>query len=175
VADLASDEVVALAGILGDLDYYQLLHLEPDARTSDIKRAFHASSRTFHPDGNRHRDADVRKAIDQISKRITEAYSVLRNPRRRDAYDRHLAEGGSGVRMDLAEADAIASRQQTEARHGRTPLGRQYSSLAAENLAKGQFAAAVRNLQTALTFEPDSAFFKEQLEEARKKLDAEES
>ena len=43
VLDLeTANEVVALAGILGDLDYYQLLHLEPDARTSDIKRAFHA-------------------------------------------------------------------------------------------------------------------------------------
>lgn len=172
MADLAPTEVVALARILGSLDYYQLLRLDTSARPSDVKRAFHESSRTFHPDCNRHREAEVRDAIDQIAKRITEAYSVLRDPRRREAYDRHLS-AGAGVRMELAEADASASRQRKEATQGRTPQGRQYYSLAVADLAKGQLAAAVRNLQTALTFEPDSAFFKEQLDQARKKLDAE--
>ncbi len=78
------------------------------------------------------------------------------------------------MRMQLAEAEAEGSRKQRDERQGRTPQGRQYYSLASADRRRGDFAACVRNLQTALTFEPDSDFFKEQLAEARKKLDEEE-
>jgi DnaJ-class molecular chaperone len=171
MADLAATEITALAGILGELDYYQLLHLSSDAKPSDIKRAYHATCRTFHPDGNRNQEPEVRRAIDEIAKRVSEAYSILRNPRRRKAYDQQVTVG-AGVRMQLSEAEAAGSRKQTEAREGRTPQGRQYFNLASASLRQTDFASAVRNLQTAVTFEPDNAYFKEQLAEARKKLDA---
>ncbi len=171
MANLAPTEIMALAGILGELDYYQLFHLSSDAKTSDIKRAYHATSRAFHPDSNRHQEAEVRRAIDEIAKRVSEAYSILRNPRRRKAYDQQIA-AKTGVRMQLAEAEAAGSRKQTETREGRTPQGRQYFNMASANLRKADFASAVRNLQTAVTFEPDNAYFKEQLAEARKKMDA---
>jgi len=171
MANLAPTEITALAGILAELDYYQLLHLEPDAKPSDIKRAYHETSRTFHPDSNRFQSPEVRKAIDEIAKRISEAYSILRNPRRRKAYDQQVA-AKAGVRMQLAEAEAAGNRTQTEAREGRTPQGRQYFNLATASLRQSDFASAVRNLQTAITFEPDNPFFKEQLAQARKKLDA---
>jgi curved DNA-binding protein CbpA len=170
---MAPTEITALARVLGDLDYYQLLHLSPDAEPSEVRQAYHTTSRAFHPDANRQRSPEIRDAIDQIAKRVTEAYSVLRNPRRRDAYNHHLSSG-SGVRMQLAEAEAASNRKQTEKREGRTPQGRQYGNLAAADLRGGEFAAAMRNLQTALTFEPDNAFFKEQLALARKKLDSED-
>ncbi len=171
MAELAPTEITALAGILGELDYYQLLHLNPDAKPSDIKQAYHATSRAFHPDSNRFQAPEIRRAIDEIAKRVSEAYSILRNPRRRKAYDQQV-NAKAGVRMQLAQAEAAGSRKQTEAREGRTPQGRQYFNLASASLRKGDFASAVRNLQTAVTFESDNAFFKEQLAEARKKLDA---
>jgi curved DNA-binding protein CbpA len=171
MADLASTEITALAGILGELDYYQLLRLNSDAKPSDIRRAYHETSRVFHPDSNRNQEPEVRLAIDEIAKRICEAYSILRNPRRRKAYDQQVA-AKAGVRMQLAEAEAAGSRKQTEAREGRTPQGRQYFNLAIASLRQADFASAVRNLQTAVTFEPDNAYFKEQLAEARKKLNA---
>jgi len=171
MATLAPTEITALAGIIGELDYYQLLHLESDAKPSDIKRAYHATTRNFHPDSNRHQEPEVRRAIDEIAKRVSEAYSILRNPRRRKAYDQQVT-AKAGVRMQLAEAEAAGSRRQTEAREGRTPQGRQYFNLASASLRQADFAGAVRNLQTAITFEPDNDFFKEQLAAARKKLDA---
>lgn len=174
MAELAPSEITALAGILGELDYYQLLHLSSDAKPSDIKRAYHATSRAFHPDANRNQDPEVRRAIDEIAKRVSEAYSVLRNPRRRKAYDQQVAVG-AGVRIQLANAEAAGNRKQSEAREGRTPQGRQYFNLASANLRQGDLAGAVRNLQTAATFEPDNEYFKEQLAEARKKLDAKSS
>jgi hypothetical protein len=54
VAKLAPLEIKALVKIMDELDYYQILHLERGADAASIKRAFHSTSRTFHPDANRH-------------------------------------------------------------------------------------------------------------------------
>ena len=66
--------------------------------------------------------------------------------------------------MQLAEAS-----RQTEERWGTTPQGRQYASLARADLKRGDLESALRNLQTALTFEPNNAHLKQQLEAVRQK------
>ncbi len=170
MTDLAPTEIMALAGILEELDYYQLLHLAPDASPQEIKQAYHATSRALHPDGNRHHEPPVRDAIEQIAKRVTEAYCVLNKSLPRKAYDEHRSRGGC-VRIQLAEAEAAGSRQVTAERQGHTPQGRQYFNLALADLKRSQFGAAVRNLQTALTFEPNNSFFKDQLASARQKIE----
>ena len=166
---MAPGEIVALARIIEELDYYQLLDLRRDAGAGEVKRAYHSSSRNFHPDANRHLTGELRAASHAIAKRITEAYAVLRDPRRRQAYDRSL-ESGAPFRMQLADASAEADRRSSQERGGRTPQGRQFFKLAEADIAKGNWAAAARNLQTALTFEPDNALFKDRLAQAKKAL-----
>jgi curved DNA-binding protein CbpA len=166
---LAPTEILALAKILDELDYYQVLHIRPDASASDVRKAFHASSRAFHPDANRHLDALHREAIGQISKRVTEAYTVLRDAKRRRAYDESLREGQR--RMQIAEAEAKAEQQATAELEGTTPNGRRYWTLARTDLARGDLAAALRNLRTALTFEPGNPQFKAKMAELKKQLD----
>jgi DnaJ-class molecular chaperone len=168
VSKLAPLEIQALAKIMDELDYYQILHLEPGVASSEIKRAFHSTSRTFHPDVNRHLSAELVEDCSRISKRITEAYCVLRDPRRRKAYDQRL-EQKDGLRMQLSEARAAHAKQDMQERQGKTPQGRQFHQKATEDMARGDWAAAERNFKMALTFEPDNAFFKELAEEARKK------
>lgn len=161
-------EIHALARILDELDYYQLLHVQPGAQASDIKRAFHQTSRAFHPDANRHLEGEVRVEVEQISKRITEAYTVLRDPRRRRAYDVKLASGEAGqgaVRLQLAEA---RQAHQKADHQGKTPQGQQFLKKALQDIDRGDHVNAARNLQTALTFEPQNAYFKQLLAEARK-------
>jgi hypothetical protein len=72
--------------------------------------------------------------------------------------------------MQLANASAEAGRRSSLERGGRTPQGRQFFKLAESDIARGNWPAAARNLQTALTFEPDNALFKERLAEAKKAL-----
>jgi curved DNA-binding protein CbpA len=167
VSDLAPTEIKALAKILDEIDYYQLIHVNRGASPTQVKQAYHATSRAFHPDANRHLSDDLQTALAKIAKRVTEAYSVLRDPRRRQAYDRRL-DTGAGMRMQLAEAQAEAGRQATEALQGRTREGRQYLNLALADLKRKDYLSAERNLRTALTFEPDNALFKEQLAAVRK-------
>jgi len=166
---LAPTEIRALARLLEELDYYQLLHLRRDAGSAEVKRAYHATTRMFHPDANRRLEPELQEAVRQIAMRVSEAYSVLRDPRRRRAYDTRLTESG-GIRIQLSEATAEAGRRDTTERDGRTPEGRRYFKLAQRDLARRDFAAAARNLQTALTFEPDNASFREQLAAARAQI-----
>ena len=165
---LAPTEIRALARIIGDIDYYQLLDLRRDAVSGEVKRAYHATTRMFHPDANRHLDADLQDSVGLIAKRVSEAYSVLRNPRTRQAYDRRLQEGGD-VRIRLAEAEKLEARANQD-RGGRTPQGKQFYKLAQRDLDRQDFTSAARNLQTALTFEPDNEVFRERLADVKERL-----
>ena len=160
-------EIRALAGILEELDYYQVLELAPDAPSSAVRSAYHAVSRRFHPDAHRDAPPEIQQQVARIAKRVAEAYSVLRDPRRRQVYDRQLAGDRARVRMPLVEAEARADRQRREQQEGRTPNGRRYFALAKADFARGDRVAAERNLKTALTFEPDNEAFREMLARLR--------
>jgi DnaJ-class molecular chaperone len=162
-------EIKALAGLLDELDYYQLLEARREASTSELKQAYYQLSRRFHPDVHRHQMAEVRGAAERVAKRLTEAWSVLRDPRRRRSYDAKLGTG-DGVRIQLAEAEAVADKRSVEERLGTTPNGRRYFTLAHTDIDRGDLKSAARNLQMALTFEPQNSFFKQKLDELKKQL-----
>lgn len=170
MASLPPAEILALSRLLDELSYYQLLELpDPGCSASELKQAYHGLARRFHPDAYRRHEEPVRAAVNRVAKRLTEAYSVLRDPRRRRAYDERLNAGTGGVRIQLAEAEAAAEKS-LEERTGSTPNGRRYFALAHSDIDRGDLAAATRNLQMAITFEPGNEYFKKKLEEVRSRL-----
>lgn len=169
VAAHATTEIRALAQILDELDYYSVLEIAPDASVSEIRAAYHRATRRFHPDGHRQIGDDMRPVLGRIAKRVAEAYSVLRDPRRRQVYDQQIRGDSARVRMPLVQAEAEAERQSRDARLGKTPNGRRYFVLAQADLARGDKVSAERNLRTALTFEPDNGVFKDLLGKLRGK------
>ena len=152
-------EISALVRIMDELDYYQLLSVDSSASTAEIRAAFHASSRSFHPDANRELAADLREQCGRISKRITEAYCVLRDSRRRKAYDARRTSGES-LRIQLAEARSAHVEQRKAEARGATAQGRQFHGKAEAELKRGNLAGALQNIQMALTFEPANAGFR---------------
>lgn len=164
MAGVTPAEVRALAGLIEELDYYQLLEIPKDAPSSSVKRAYHAVSRRLHPDANRRLAGDDRQLLEGIARRVCEAYQVLRDGRRRRAYDGQLG-AGRGARMQLAEAEAHAEREALEHHLGKTPHGRRFFNLARADIDRGELASAHRNLKTALTFEPGNDYFKRKLDE----------
>jgi DnaJ-class molecular chaperone len=162
-------EIRALAQILDELDYYSVLEISATASASEIRSAYHRATRRFHPDGHRQLGGDVRPSLARIAKRVAEAYSVLRDPRRRQVYDQQLRGDSARVRMPLVQAEAVAQQQSREQRLGKTPNGRRYFVLVQGDLARGDKISAERNLRTALTFEPDNEVFKDLLAELRGK------
>lgn len=69
-------------------DYYEILGVPRTASADDLKSAFRSLARKYHPDINKAPDAEAK------FKEINEAYAVLSDPQKRDAYDRY---GHAGV------------------------------------------------------------------------------
>jgi len=157
-------EVRALVSLVDELDYYQLLEISRDAPASAVKRAYYAVTRRLHPDANRALAGPDRGALESVARRVSEAYQVLRDGRRRKAYDAQLS-AGAGARMQLAEAEAQADKEALDHHMGRTPNGRRFFNLARADIDRGDLVAAGRNLRTALTFEPGNPYFMKKLDE----------
>jgi DnaJ-class molecular chaperone len=162
---ITAAEVRALGKLVDELDYYQLLELERGAPASAVKQGYYGATRKLHPDANRHLLGADRETLERIAKRVSEAYQVLRDQGRRNAYDAQLTGGAN--RIPLAEADARADKQALDDYLGKTPNGRRYFGLARADLDKGDLAAAARNLKMALTFEPANDGFKRKAEEIK--------
>ncbi len=63
------------------IDYYQVLGVERDATLADIKKAYRKLAHKYHPDVSKSADAESK------FKELAEAYSTLKDPEKRAAYD----------------------------------------------------------------------------------------
>lgn len=63
-------------------DYYQIMGVTRDASPKDIKAAYRRLARKYHPDLNKASDAEAK------FKQVGEAYEVLKDPKKREEYDR---------------------------------------------------------------------------------------
>src|SRR5712672_721732 len=70
-------------------DYYKLLDVARTATEEDIKKAYRKLAMKYHPD----RNPDSKGSEDKF-KEAKEAYEMLSDPQKRDAYDRY---GHAGV------------------------------------------------------------------------------
>ena len=85
-------------------DYYQILGVPREADGADIKKAYRQLARKYHPDVNKDADAEER------FKQVSEAYEVLKDPARRQAYDRFGADWKHGQQFDEAGAGGFHRR-----------------------------------------------------------------
>ena len=114
-----------------ELDYYTVLGVARSASDADIKRAFRGLAQQWDPDFNKE------PAAEQRFKEINEAYQVLSDPQRRQAYDMFGRAGvggaGAGAGTDPFSGtgfsgfgdifDAFFGGAQSGARRGRPPAG----------------------------------------------------
>ena len=84
-----------------DKDFYAVLGVSKDASAQEIKKAYRAQARKYHPDHH----PDDPKAEERF-KEIGEAYSVLNDDEQRKQYDAIRAMGSGGARFSAGQGGA---------------------------------------------------------------------
>jgi molecular chaperone DnaJ len=75
-----------------DKDYYKILDVSRNATEDEIKKSYRKIAMQFHPDRN-----PGNKEAEEKFKMASEAYEVLRDPEKREIYDRYGIEGLKGT------------------------------------------------------------------------------
>lgn len=168
--------VEALAAALDQLDYFGLLEVPQTAGHAEIKAAYYRESRAFHPDRfAAYPDAHVRELVGRIYRRVNEAYTVLRDDRKRARYLQDVNGPERARKLRFTEADEAQVKEEQkrklEEQMGTTPNGRKFFAAALLDIQAQRWEAALRALKSALMYEPANARFKEQVAAVEKELD----
>ena len=75
-----------------DKDYFRILGVSRDASEEEIKKSYRKIAMLYHPDRN-----PGNKEAEEKFKLASEAYEVLRDPEKREIYDRYGIEGLKGT------------------------------------------------------------------------------
>ncbi|HLL48170.1 MAG TPA: DnaJ domain-containing protein [Longimicrobiaceae bacterium] len=160
---------------LDQMDYFEVLMVEKTSAPADIKRAFYRESRAYHPDRFFHLDnKELKDRVNELYKRVTEAYYVLRDDAKRRLYVVDISGPERAQKLRFTESSEAetraASKRQVEEQIGVHPKGRQFYQTGAADADAGRWASAERNLKMALTYEPANTRYKEKLAEVQKVL-----
>lgn len=162
-------EAQALASILDELDYFQILKIPATATAAEIKAAYYRESRLYHPD--RYYavpDSETKRAVARIYRRINEAYVCLRDDDRRAKYLEDINGPDRASRLRFTEESEQEQRAARDAEFGTTPQGRKLFAQGLLDMESGRHAQAVNQFKMALMYEPSNATFKAKYEEAAK-------
>jgi DnaJ-class molecular chaperone len=167
------------AAALEELDYFQVLEIPYESGAAEVRAAYHRQSRALHPDRYAALPSpELRALVGRVYRRVTEAYTVLRDDEKRRRYlaDVRGADRASKLRFTEDDAAALKERQarRLEEQVGQTPNGRKLYATALEQAQRQQWDAAARSIRTALVYEPGNARFKElasSIEKSRPKVD----
>lgn len=77
-------------------DFYEILSVTRTASNDEIKSAYRKAAMQWHPD----RNPQQKEVAEARFRECTEAYSVLSDPQKREAYDRYGHAGLSGVNFE---------------------------------------------------------------------------
>src|SRR5256885_12561214 len=162
-------EAHALAQVLDELDYFQILKIGQGAAPAEIKAAYYRESRAYHPDRFfQTENADLKEAVGRIYKRINEAYVCLRDDARRSKYLTDVSGPDRQRKLRFVEQSEQELKKDKEQEIGTTPQGRKFFMAGLSGMAAQRFPPPRRDLQKGPTDQPPHPEYKAQAAQAGK-------
>lgn len=146
-------------------NHYEVIELSPGAKTSEIKEAYYAMARRYHPD-RFHLKSGTRlhAQISSAFARVTQAYETLTDPNARAGYDQNLERVQQFSATQATKAEAVESVDEfdLEMDPGETEYGRaEYNFREGFGaLQQGRINAAITHLANAARLEPQEARYR---------------
>jgi len=113
------EEIVARLEELADLDHYTALQIDREASASQIKKAYFKAAKRYHPDALVRLDlADSREDAARLFARIAEAFEILSDPVKRQAYDQDGQTPNEVDTAQLAQAETSFRKGEVLAKMG---------------------------------------------------------
>ncbi len=179
IAEEDKKKILSTYENLDNLNYYKILGIKKSSDRREIKRAYFALSREFHPDRYFRKSIGRFKAIlEAIFKKVSEAYEVLYDSKSREEYDKSIVS-----EEKIAEARKESEKQ---VRTGR-PMDKALKPIV-ERLAKAKgffkagkkdfldknYKSASVNFRLAIAYDPYNEQYKENFAEAQRIVKQEE-
>jgi curved DNA-binding protein CbpA len=109
-------------------NYYDVLNIERQASSDQVRDAYHALARKYHPDRFHQSDADTQRQIDSAFAQIARAYETLGDESAREAYNTQITErrpapgvlpSSKPAQREVPSAkDANSARAESSFQHG---------------------------------------------------------
>lgn len=90
-------------------NYFEMLGISPEATTEDVKNAYIALAKTWHPDRLPSALADVKDACARVFARMSEAHQTLTDDEKRRRYLRLMKEGGETPEQQQEIANVLGA------------------------------------------------------------------
>ncbi len=176
-------EIEALEAKMGTTNHYEFLGVASGASVDEVRAAFHAMSKKFHPDRYFGKNlGSFRGRLDKVFKRLIEANQTLADPEKLKAYLESNPFVRAAVRAATTSAAPAAKTAEETARDAerRARLSRhpylakaskvtELLSRAKSHVTRGEYSHAFTQLNLATQLDPTNTEIKALLVDVRKK------
>ncbi|HEY1957971.1 MAG TPA: DnaJ domain-containing protein [Polyangiaceae bacterium] len=107
--DVRRKEITERAQLIDKQNYFDMLGVKIDAPADDVKSAYLALAKTWHPDRLPTALADVKDACGRVFARMSEAHQTLIDEEKRKRYLRLMKEGGETPEQQQEIANVVTA------------------------------------------------------------------
>lgn len=90
------DDLDRMLGSFVGAEYYDVLQIPRRSDSAEVKKAYYALAKRFHPDRYQHtNDQEIRDKLEAIFAHVSKAYDTLKDEKLRADYDRRIGAGAA--------------------------------------------------------------------------------
>jgi curved DNA-binding protein CbpA len=161
-ADNLADVEALFARLINSNDHYEVLDVARLATIDEIKQAYHALARRFHPDRFHQSDPQLRSRVESAFARIAHAYETLSDQPTRADYDakRSSKPPAPSAQQSAAHGDSNGAKQSDS--RIRTDMARAETSFqhGLDAIKRNRHDEAIRFLAEAAMLSPREARYR---------------